>query len=222
MSRRYVGSGDVAAIVAHYRPELEHLAKWKNISDVWLRLVHDIDVPHKKAFNRGLREENPLRRVYRETIGPVSELPGMVQHPRFPWAGGSPDGLAPGLVVELKTHSVFAMQQWGDEPWSDRVPDKYNLQTQWLMGLTNRPEAHLLVGFGRDALDENGEDIFTWLETRPYRIAFDAELYAELETLAERFYLEHVQTKLPPSCKPVSNRREFKRLTHGHAVAAEQ
>lgn len=214
--RRYVGSGDIAAIVALYRPELAHLAKWANASDVWLRVVHGVKVPHKRAMSRGLREENPLRNVYRETIGECSDLPGLIQHPRFAWAGGSPDGLGPGVVVELKTHSVWNRSAWGDEPWSDHVPDKYSLQAQWLMGLTGLPKCHFLCGFGSDYVDpDTGEDAFAWSETMPYAVDFDPDLYGSMEAMAERFFNDHVQTRISPDCKPVANRREHKRILNG-------
>jgi hypothetical protein len=210
--RRYIGSGDIAAIVALYRPELAHVARWKSAGDVWLRLVHDIDIPSKRGMHRGLREENPLRKVYRDTIGPCSDLPGLIQHPRFEWAGGSPDGLADGLVVELKTHSVFQRQQWGSEPWSDKVPDKYATQVQWLMGLAQRPACHILVGFGRDSVDENGEDFFAWSETVPYALRFDPAMYSAMESMAVRFYTEHVLARVSPSAAPVHNRRTWKKI----------
>lgn len=225
MNHFYVGSGDIAAIVGYYRPELAPvLCKWKSAGDVWLRLVHGIDLPHKPTMGRGLREENPLRQVYRENVGEVSELPGLIHHPRFEWAGGSPDGLGLDRVVELKTHSIYAAAQWGETSFenpTDLVPDKYNLQCQWLMGLCELSLADLLMGFGRDMKDENGEPMFAWSETRLYRIHFNAELFADCERFAEKFYLSHVLTKVAPSVKPVENRRAFKRLTDGTAKRSE-
>lgn len=213
----YVGSGDIAAIVGYYCPELAPtLCKWKSAGDVWLRLVHGIDLPSKRGMTRGLREENPLRDVYRGHVGPVSDLPGLIQHPRFAWAGGSPDGLAPDRVVELKTHSIYAAAQWGEtsfEAPSDLVPDKYNLQCQWLMGLCDMSLCDLLMGFGRDVKSPDGTESFVWNETRLYRISFDAELFAECERMAEQFYLCHIETGRAPSVESVANKRAYKRLS---------
>lgn len=213
----YVGSGDIAAIVGYYRPTLAPaLCKWKSAGDVWLRLVHGIDLPKKRGMDRGLREENPLRDVYRQSVGPVSNLPGLISHPRFEWAGGSPDGLGLDRVVELKTHSIFAAAQWGETSFenpTDLVPDKYNFQCQWLCGLCGFAIADLLMGFGKDVKAADGSESFMWSETRLYRIHFDAELFAECERMAEEFYLSHVLTKRAPSVESVANKRAYKRLT---------
>lgn len=221
---RYIGSGDMAALVAHYRAagftdeEFDTLTKQKNVSDVWLRIVHGIDLPRRRGMTRGLREENPLRDKYRECVGPCSGLPGLFVHPRMEFAGGSPDGLASDRVVELKTHTEFHMEQWGEtsfeEPTSN-VPYKYALQCVWLCGLTELDFADLFMGFGRDVKGDDGQEFFRWKETRLYRVWFDVELYAELEQLAERFYFDHVQTRRAPSVKPVANKRAFKVLRHG-------
>lgn len=223
---RYVGSGDIAALVAHYRAagftddELETMTKQKNVSDVWLRIVHGIDLPKRRGMLRGLREENPLRDVYRETVGPCSDLPGLICHPSMEFAGGSPDGLAPDRVVELKTHTEFHMEQWGetsfDEPTSN-VPYKYALQCVWLCGLASLDLADLFMGFGRDVKDPvTGEDTFKWKETRLYRIYFDADLYTQLEEVVGRFYFDHVATRRAPSLIPVANKRVFKVKRHGN------
>lgn len=213
----YVGSGDIAAIVGYYVPKLAPaLCKWKTAGDVWLRLVHGIDLPGKRGMTRGLREENPLRDVYRQSVGPVSGLPGLIPHPRFPWAGGSPDGLSLDRVVELKTHSIFQAAQWGPtsfEAPTDLVPDKYALQCHWLMGLCDMSLCDVLLGLGRDVKSPEGVESFQWSETRLYRIHFEAKLFAECERLAERFYLSHVQTKRAPSVESVANKRAYKRLT---------
>ncbi len=218
---RYIGSGDIAALVGYYRPELAPtLCKWKSAGDVWLRLVHDIDLPHKPGMGRGLREENPLREVYRENVGPVSELPGLIKHPRFDWAGGSPDGLGLDRVIELKTHSIYNMVAWGETTFdspTDLCPDKYNFQCQWLMGLCGFSLADLLMGFGRDVKNSAGEPAFEWSETRLYRIHFNAELFADCERFAEQFYLSHVLTRRAPSVVSVANKRAFKRLFNGSA-----
>jgi hypothetical protein len=244
MKHSHIGSGDIAAIVGYYRPELAPvLCKWKSAGDVWLRLVHDIDLPNKPGMDRGLREENPLRDVYRDNVGPVSGLPGLIVHPRFAWAGGSPDGLGLDRVIELKTHSTYNMDAWGEttfESPTDLVPDKYNYQCQWLMGLCGFALADLLMGFGRDVkfpcLECKGDkvqkkicaicegtgrakpDEFQWTETRLYRIPFNAGMFADCERLAEQFYLSHVLTRRAPSVMSVANKRAWKRLFNGNAA----
>jgi hypothetical protein len=217
MSGRRIGSGDIAAIVALYKPELEHLGKWSNASDVFLRLVHDVGQPPKQILERGNIVEPQLRKLYRETIGPCREAPGTLPHPRLPFAGGSPDGLNDVAVVEFKSATVWSRKSWG-EPMTDKVPDKYVLQCVWLCGIAQRKEAHLVVAFGQDGTDENGRPTFGFLETQPYVIAFDPELFQMCEALVERFHKEHVSPKKPPELKPVNHRRLWKQLAKGQAA----
>lgn len=217
MSGRRIGSGDVAAILAHYNPQLEHLAKWSNVSDLYLRLVHDVGQPPSNILVRGQIVEPQLRKLYRETIGPCSEGTGALPHPRLPFACGSPDGLNDVAVVEFKSATVWSRKSWGT-PMTDEVPERYIVQCVWLCGITQRAEAHLLVAFGQDATDEHGRPTFGFIETQPYVIAADAALFQTCEAVVERFHREHVQPKKPPDCKPVSHRRLWKQLAKGKAA----
>lgn len=214
VSGRFIGSGDIAAIVAFYRPELAHLAKWSNVSDLYMRLVLNITQPSTAILERGLRVEPITRQLYRDTIGPCTEAPGVQRHQVYQWGAASPDGYAePSIVTEFKTASVWSVNQWGPSG-TDEVPDKYNLQCQWLMGVTGRDVTHLLVAFGSD-LGLDGQPEFAITETRVYELARSNELIAECEALAQRFCDEHVSAKIPPALKPVHNRRTWKALTNG-------
>lgn len=214
---KLIGSSDIAAIVGFYDSKLDYLGKTRNVADLYLRIAFGIDTPKPPSrvqLDRGLKAEDPLRELYRTTVGAVSDPLGVIMHPRFSWACASPDGLTHGGVAEFKTHSKFHMEQWGDSG-TDQVPDKYNLQCQWQMGIAGCEWAHLLMGFGVDRKDDAGVPYFEWTETRVYDLDFDAELFAACERYAERFYLEHVSAKRPPALKPVHNRRRWKALTHG-------
>ncbi len=208
--KRRIGSTDIAALVAFYRPELAHLAKKKNACDVWLRLVHGIDQPHRAVMGRGNRVEPILRELYRETIGPASEPPGVIQHPKYDWACASPDGLS-DVVQEFKTASEWIRDRWG-EPGTDLVPDDYNLQTQWLLEVTGREIAHVLVAFGRDFKDDDGKPDFLITETAAYFVRRDETLAAAMVECGQRFFAEHVATRVPPGIAPLHNKRRFKAL----------
>jgi putative phage-type endonuclease len=214
---KLIGSSDIACIVGFYDPALAYLGKARNAADLYLRCVHGVEQPKPPSrvqLDRGLKAEDPLRDLYRKTVGAVSDPLGVIMHPRFPWACASPDGLTRGGIAEFKTHSKFHMEQWGDSG-TDQVPDKYNLQVQWQMGIAGRSWAHVLVGFGIDRKDDAGEPYFEWTETRVYDLDFDAELFATCEQQALRFFTEHVSAKRPPALKPVHNRRRWKALTNG-------
>lgn len=206
---RSVGSTDSAAILGLYHPELAHLSKMKNAGDVWLRLVHGIDLPRNAMMGRGLKVEPMLRDLYRQTVGPVADPPGTLRHPEHAWMVGSPDGLTESEVVEFKTVSRWIAAKWG-EPGTDKVPDSYNVQVQHLMAVANRPVAVVLAAFGSD-FEENGEAQFSVESTAVYVVRRDAALVAEIVSCGERFMREHVATGLSPM-KPLKNIRLWQSL----------
>lgn len=206
--KRSIGSTDSAAVIGLYHPALAHLSKMKNATDVWLRLVHNIDLPKNSAMGRGIRVEPLLRDLYRQTIGPVADPTGTLRHPEHAWMVGSPDGLSDGELVEFKTVGKWAAAKWG-EPGSDKVPDSYNLQVQHLMEIAQRPVAVVLAAFGTDYKDDNGEAQFSVESTAVYVVRRDDALIAEIVACGARFMREHVLTGVSPSGKPLSNIRKW-------------
>lgn len=211
MRARSIGSTDSAAILALYHPEMAHLSKMKNATDVWLRLVHDIELPRNTAMGRGIRVEPMLRTLYRETIGHVDDPPGTLRHSAHAWMVGSPDGLSESALVEFKTVGHWSEAQWG-EPGSDRVPDSYNLQVQHLMEVAGRQVAHVLAAFGSDFKDNNGVDAFSVERTAVYLVRRDNALVAEIVRCGARFFAEHVETRTPPDLKPLHNIRKWQSI----------
>lgn len=220
---RRIGSTDIAAIAALYRPELaDELPKNKTAGDVWLRLVHGVDLPKSARMRRGNDVEPALLQTYRDSVGPAwrPELaPGRwwtVRHPRHEFATASPDALdaAPPharTVVELKSQSVWARKQWG-EPGTDRLATRYLFQLAWLMACCDVDEAHVLVGFGTDDV-ATGEFFFT--DSAVYRAERDLGLEAQLLEYGQRFFEDFVRTGRPPPVASAQNRRQWKQLTKG-------
>lgn len=213
---RSLGSTDSAAVMGLYHPELAHLSKMKNATDVWLRLVHNIELTKNAAMGRGIRVEPLLRALYRETIGPVDDPPGTLRHPGHTWMVGSPDGLSPDALVEFKSVGRWAASQWGD-PGTDKVPDGYNLQVQHLMEVAGRPVAHVLAAFGTDYKDDNGEEQFSIEHTAVYLVRRDEALIDEIVRCGERFMIEHVIPGICPPIKPLHNIRKWSSLIKGAA-----
>ena len=106
--KRSLGSTDSAAVLGLYHPEMAHLSKMKNATDVWLRLVHNIDLPRNDAMGRGIRVEPLLRDLYRQTVGPVADPPGTLRHTR---PGGGNTRLLPRF---LRPHAE--RQRGGRDP----------------------------------------------------------------------------------------------------------
>lgn len=223
-TRRYLGSHDVGPVLAYYSPGNEALAqltKYSTAADVWMRVVHGISKPKTSAMARGLKVEPAQREAYRQHVGPVSEPPGVIVHPRHPWACASPDGLIdPDGCLEIKSVSEFARGSWG-EPGTDAIPDGYNIQVQWLLECAGREWAHIWAAFGRDFKDEAGEPDFAITETAVYFARRDAALAEALRAAGERFWREHVETGVPPSVEPAANKREWKRLLQSNGSTKE-
>lgn len=213
-ARRYIGSGDIGPILALYHPEMTSLAKYVNATDCWLRIVHGIKQPPNARMTRGLDYEPIARAQYRATVGPVSEPPGVIQHPKHAWACASPDGfIGNDGIAEYKTTTIYSRESWG-EPGTDLVPDGYNAQVQWMFEATDRTWAHCLVAFGADGPKDSPG--FTVHETAIYELHKDDELCAEMVKCGRRFWSEFVETKMPPQATPMHNKRDFKRLLAQH------
>lgn len=209
--KRSIGSTDSAAVLGLYHPELAHLSKMKNATDVAMRLLHNIDLPKNNAMGRGIRVEPLMRDLYRQTVGPVDEPPGTLRHPRHAWMVGSPDGLTPGELVEFKTVGKWGASKWG-EPGSDLIPDSYNLQVQHLMEVTERSVAVVMAAFGTDYKDENGEQQFSVESTAVYVVKRDDALIAEIVACGARFMREFIDAGRLPEAKPLANIRRWQAL----------
>ena len=211
--RRYLGSGDSGPLMAWKRPELAaSLAKYQTVGDVWLRIVHGVHQPSSPQMERGLREEPRLRTIYRETIGPCSEAPGVIAHPSLEWACGSPDSyLEDSGILELKTTVIWAKHLWG-EPATDKIPNSYMTQVQWQLACSGRDWWRLLVAFGSDGVDENNQPIFSIHDQAIYQGERDDELCAELLGYGEEFWRSHVEARVAPGIPSLHNKRHWKRL----------
>lgn len=225
---RQTGSTDVAAMLAYYTPGLEHLAKRKNATDVFLRIVHKIDYPMPPSatgMRRGLSEEPASRTAYNERVGkswrPVPhDQPFIVPHPSIPWATCSPDDLIEDGVLEMKTTNAWDLKNWG-RPMTDEIPQIYIPQCAWLLACTNTSKAHVWLTIGKDLKDENKKPIFAVTEPRRlYIYNRDLEFEQMLIDAAGRFQAEHIETRIPPPMAPVKNRRKFKKLMKSTEEAA--
>lgn len=212
---RKIGGTEAGALLAFYNVGFDDLAKYSTAADVFMRLVHGISKPKTSRMSRGLRVEPVLRQIYEREFGPCGEPPGVIAHPNEPWFTCSPDGLNHGVVVEYKTTSIWAMKNWGD-PLTDHVPGAYLTQCLWNCFLCDRPEAHLLVAFGKDFVNDDGEDDFSFTETRIYVVKRDAEIEARLVAACSRFVEEHLKTGVPPNVEPRANKLEYRRILAKH------
>lgn len=221
--KRGIGGTECGLPAAFYKPELApELAKYANVSDLWMRLLHGIERPRTAVMERGLDAEPRLRKALVDAFGYTleqHERPWVVQHPKYAWATCSPDDKVAGepLLIEIKSTSTFARAKWG-RPESDEIPMLYGAQVQWCLEILDLPRCLVFVGFGRDWKDpETGAHQFLFEETLPYVVERDRELAATLLSYAERFVTEFIDGRQPPPIAPVHNKRAFSRLMKGEA-----
>ncbi len=225
--RRKIGGTDCGAPASFYVPSLAPtLAKYGNISDLWMRLLHGVERSRTAVMARGIDAEPRLRKTLIEAYGyemKPKPTPWIVQHPRFEFASCSPDDVTTdgSLLIEIKSTSRFARKNWG-MPESDEIPPHIIAQVQWGMEILDLPRAHVFVGLGADWKDaETGEHQFLYDETISYFVDRDRELAGMLLEHAERFMKEFVETRKPPPLTPIHNRRQFSRLIKEQSCQTE-
>src|SRR5260221_8039876 len=120
---RKLGSTEIACVAALYNPALAaELPKNKTATDVWLRLVHGLDVPRNSRMDRGNRVEPIAIDYYREHVGPawralpVGEWWTVVDknQPMFTASPDAFDSPAHRIVIEAKSWSeAGGRAHWG-------------------------------------------------------------------------------------------------------------
>ncbi len=208
---RRIGSTDSSAVMGLYHPSMLALSKKKNATDVWLRLVHAVDLPGSGVMRRGTSVEPLIRQLYRDTVQWVDDPPPRaIQHPDYDWMCGSPDGVVADVLVEFKTVGKWVAKKWG-KPGTDQVPQDYMIQVQHLMEVTKTSVAHVLAAFGEDVEDEYGPR-FDISGTGIYSVKYDKDLVNEIVRCGQKFMNEHVRPGISPLAKPVSNIRKWQAL----------
>lgn len=169
--RTGIGGSDIAAICG-LNPYTSPLEIWfaKAGSPVPRR---DDPVLDEAAEMGHLLEPVVALRFLAKTGLYAAEGPGTLRRPDKPWLANLDrttleDG-QPG-VVELKTRSSYALNDWLDE-----VPVDVQIQTQWYLGVTGWQFAHVacLIGGQR---------------TIVHRLERDDDLIANLEAIADEFW----------------------------------
>lgn len=94
-------------------------------------------------------------------------------------------------LLEVKTASEYSKSNWGDEA-TDQVPDHYNLQCQWYMGITGVHHCDLALLLGGN-------------KYRQYSIDFDPELFEMMIAVASDFWHNHVLAKVEPTPTTLTN-----------------
>ncbi|MBT7876943.1 MAG: hypothetical protein HN738_02555 [Gammaproteobacteria bacterium] len=136
-----------------------------------------------EAMRWGLALEDVLRVRYAEETGHKVDTIEPVRHPKHEWWVGSPDGVTPDRVLEIKT-ARFQGDDWGN-PGTDQVPMGYYCQVQWYMAALSLDKADIAVLF-------SGQDFAI------YHVERDDKCLKSLYKKAKSFWEKNVKEDIPP------------------------
>lgn len=184
--RTGIGGSDIGAILG--------MSYFKTAFDVFLEKTDPAfsQNVNSEAVHWGTVLEDVVAKEYHKRTGRrVQRVNQMLRHPEHDFAIANIDRavitpsisknvrwkdgrLTSNRILECKTANARMSHLWGDEA-TNNVPDSYLLQCQWYLGITDCDAADLAVLIG-------GQDY------RIYTIARDAELFADMLDIAEKFW----------------------------------
>ena len=197
-----IGGSDISAIMG-FNP-------YKTAYDLYHDKVSDVvaDAQSESAYWGTMLEDIVAKEYAKRNDCKVQNVNYMLRHPEFEFAVANIDRavinpeisgnvrfkdgtLTTDKLLEVKTASEYMKSVWGDEE-SDQVPDNYNLQCQWYMGITGVHECDLALLLGGN-------------KYRQYNIKFDPELFAIMIETAQDFWVNHVLARVEPTPTTLAN-----------------
>ena len=200
-----IGGSDISAIMG--------FNSYKTAYDLYHDKINDVvaDAQSESAYWGTILEDVVAKEYALRNDCKVQKVNYMIRHPEFDFAVANIDRavinpsisgnvrfkdgkLTTDRLLEVKTASEYMKSNWGDEE-SDQVPDNYNLQCQWYMGITGVDECDLALLLGGN-------------KYRQYNIKFDPELFAILIEEARNFWINHVLARVEPTPTTLANAKQ--------------
>lgn len=197
-----IGGSDISAIMG--------FNSYKTAYDLYHDKINDVvaDAQSESAYWGTILEDVVAKEYALRNDCKVQKVNYMIRHPEFDFAVANIDRavinpsisgnvrfkdgkLTTDRLLEVKTASEYMKSNWGDEE-SDQVPDNYNLQCQWYMGITGVNECDLALLLGGN-------------KYRQYNIKFDPELFDILIEEARNFWVNHVLARVEPTPTTLAN-----------------
>jgi len=181
-----IGGSDIGAILG--------LSKFRSALDVWIEKTgKEVKALDSLPLRFGSFAEEFVASEYARNTGvDLIHDESIYLHPQHSFMSAHIDrfvhgdgiAMAPTKILECKTASPFAQNDWGDVG-SDQVPMSYLCQCAWYQAVTGIDEADLAVLFGNS-------------DFRIYQIQRDKELEELLIEKATTFWDEYVLKDIPP------------------------
>lgn len=145
--RQGIGSSDASTVLG--------LNPWKGSFQLWLEKTGRIEPePTNLRMRVGHALEDEIAREFEARLPDEGLLSDPGDFTLFsgdePWMLATPDRLAPGALVELKTAGPFMKDQWEPEP-----PLYYLAQVQHQLMVTGLPKGYIAVLFGLGVSDDD-------------------------------------------------------------------
>ena len=182
----FIGSTDAAPILG--------LSPWKTAVDVFMEKRslaerEHFDPQRAKVLNRGRRLEPVVLQMLADETG-IEAVQRNVRYvdKMHPFIAAEIDAeTADGRNIEVKTASIFRMNDWG-EVGTDALPVHYLCQVQHQMMVTERTLTIVPVLFGGD-------------DFKVYEVLRDDEIIEELRKIEVAFWQEYVLPGIPPPAR---------------------
>lgn len=175
------------------------LDPYRSALDVYVDKIEGTDVEMTQPMEWGLRLEGALERWWRDATGGTTIKPGLRRAPHvrsFPMLA-SLDRIAyvddEVIDLELKTardaEGYVPEADQLDVPPEKRIPRQHYIQVQHQLEVTELPRAEVAV-------------LVRGADPRRYQIPRDRDFAADLVSEEDRFWHEHVLTRIPPAAGP--------------------
>jgi len=199
-----IGGSDIAAIMG--------VSPYSTAYDVFISKTQDVKDTESEYAYWGHQLEDVVAREFAKRSGlKIQNVNFMMRHPVHTFAVANIDraivnkniagrvffkdgALTTDTILECKTANEYLKKDWGDED-SDAVPDQYQCQAQWYMGVTGTQVCHMAVLIGGNKF-------------RQYKIERHDEFIEVLFEEAERFWNDHVLTGIAPEATTLQNAKD--------------
>lgn len=141
--------------------------------------------PPTPAMQWGIEQEPFALEMFEKSCNVFLMPVGFVLHPRFDFAGASPDSVTEDAIVEVKCPESTTYLKWR---LADGVPEEHRDQMYWQMACTGRKKG---IFIGYDPRQQDGKRIFfrdlLWNEQRIEELEAEAaKCDAEIEEMLKR------------------------------------
>lgn len=200
-----IGGSDVAAIIG--------VSPYATAYDIYQSKTQPLSEEDMNEFAYwGTVLEDVVAREFSKRSGlKIQKVNFLMRHPEHRWAIANIDRaiinrdvsgnvrfkdgkLTTDQIVEIKTASEYVGKNWGNED-SDEVPDQYQCQAQWYMGVTGVEVCHMAVLIGGN-------------KYRQYKIERHQDFIDYLFEQAESFWVNNVLAGVEPDATTLQNAKD--------------